>query len=286
MRRTRHVWWKAAGLLLAATAASPALAQGVPGSMALPDDMPPRPLPTRPAATAARSDVLPDGGETLPAPRATVTPAPAVSAASPSCGTNCGAKDMGSSWQLWRAEKHAACQAHFWGYPAEFVAPPLGATIHTHFRTMVANGEAASMVLYHADFVYGSNALNLHGRDELTRIAALLQGCGAPIIIERTPEAPGLAEARRSAILNILAFNNIVIPPERVLIGPPIAIGLSGVDAQALNLLSLQNLRTQGQSLPVPASGSGVTGVTGGGIGGGTTGGTGVGTGGGTIGGY
>src|SRR6516164_3809840 len=142
MRTTRRVWLQAAGLLLAA---SPARAQ----------DMPPRTY--RPT----RADVLGDV-ETLPQPRPAVTqPAPAVVPASPGCGQDCAAQPAASSWQRWRAEKHAACQAHIWGYPAEFEAPPLGATIHAHFRTMVANGEAAGMVLYRYDFVDATDALNL-----------------------------------------------------------------------------------------------------------------------------
>jgi hypothetical protein len=249
MRTTRRVWLQAAGLLLAA---SPARAQ----------DMPPRTY--RPT----RADVLGDV-ETLPQPRPAVTqPAPAVVPASPGCGQDCAAQPAASSWQRWRAEKHAACQAHIWGYPAEFEAPPLGATIHAHFRTMVANGEAAGMVLCRYDFVDATDALNLHGRDRLTKIAAMLQANGCPIVIERTPEAPGLAEARRAAIMNILAMNNIPVPPERVLIGPPIAAGLAGVEAHQLYIYSLRNLAVQAAPVPIPTGGAGIgTTGTGGGLG-------------------
>jgi hypothetical protein len=274
MRRTRRVCWKAAGLLLAAAAASPALAQGVAGPKVLPEDTPPRALPSGKSAA-----------DTLPAPRAAVQPAPApapeVVSPGAGCGSGCEVKGGGSSWQRWRAEKHASCQAHMWGYPSEFEAPPLGGPMHAHFRTMVANGEAAAMVLYHCDFLEGSNTLNLHGRDQLTRIACLLQGNAAPIIIERTPDAPGLAEARRTAVLNILAMNNIPVPPERVLIGPAIALGLRGQEAVLLDGFTLRNLATQAAPLPVPASGSGV-GFGGGGGGGG--GGAGIGGGGGFTG--
>lgn len=279
MRRTRRVGWKAAGLLLAATAAGPALAQGIPGQpilVPLPDDVPPgypRPVaaqPARPAvrqAPAAQPDVLADV-EVLPPPRTpapppppappphpvAVTPAPA----GPACGPDGPAGDGRWFWQRWRAERHAKCQAHMWGYPEEFEAPPLGQTIHAHFRTMVANGEAAAMVLYRYDFCDGSDVLNLRGRDQLTKIAAMLRGNGFPIIIERTPEAPALAEARRAAILNVLAHNAIALPPERVVIGPPIANGLSGEEAERLYQYHLNNQRTQ--ATPIPATGSVTTG--------------------------
>jgi hypothetical protein len=272
MRRTRRVWCKAAGLLLAATAAGPVLAQGGRGTKPLADDATPRVLPSG----------KPSGVEVLPAPKVVDEPAPqaqpapahspTVLPATQGCGPGCGVKGAAYPSQRWLDEKHAACQAHFWGYPAEFEAPPLGAAMHAHFHTMVANGEAAAMVLYHCDFVCGTSTLNLHGRDQLTRIACMAAGNAAPIVIERTPDAPGLAEARRAAVLNILALNNVPVPPQRVLIGPPIANGLSGVDAMQLYFYSLRNTATQAAPLPIPASGSGV-GLSGGGTGGGGFGG-------------
>jgi hypothetical protein len=280
MRRTRRVWCQAAGLLLAATAVSPALAQGGNGKLVLPEDMPPRALPPGgkgAAPTRTDGEILPTPRvEPVPAPVVQPAPAPAVAPTAAGCGAGCEAKGGGWSWQRWRAEKHAWCQAHLWGYPAEWDAPPLGAAVHAHFRTMVANGEAASMVLYHCDFVDNTSALNLHGRDQLSRIAAIMANNGAPIVIERTPCAPGLAEARRTAVLNILAFNNIAVPPDRVVIGPSLAAGLPGVDASLLYGYSLRNLGTQAQPLPVPASGSGVGYSSGSGFGGGGMGGGGV----------
>jgi hypothetical protein len=234
MLRTR-LWWNAAGLLLAA---SPALAQD----------------------RAAR-DVLADA-ETLPVPRISAAPA----AVNPACGQGCADKDGRSWWQRWQADKHAWCQAHLWGYHQEFEAPPLGAVVHTHFRTMVANGEAASMVLYHYDFIDGSDRLNLHGRDRLCRMTALLHGSCFPLVIERTPEAPNLAESRRTAILNVLAMNSITVPPERVVIGSPIAAGLSGIEAERIQGYFYLNMAVQGQPLQFQTGGGAVGG--GGGAGG------------------
>jgi hypothetical protein len=247
MRRTRRLWCNAAGLLLAATATGPALAQEAP-------------------ADPPKVEVLPPPRTSAPPPRPMTGAAPIAEPAGPVSGHDSPAAGGRWFWQRWRAERHAKCQAHLWGYPEEFEAPPLGQTIHEHFRTMVANGEAAAMVLYRYDFCDGSDVLNLRGRDQLTKIAAMLQGNGFPIIIERTPEAPALAEARRAAILNVLAHNAIPIPPERVVIGPPIAHGLSGIEADALYQYHLNNLRIQ--ATPLPATGS----ITGSGFGGTTSG--------------
>ena len=130
--------------------------------------------------------------------------------------------------------------------------------MHAHFRVMVANGEAASMVLYRYDFVDGADTLNLHGRDQLTKIACMMAQNTFPIIIERTPKAPAVAEKRRNAILNILSMNNISVSPERVIIGPSIAVGLSGVEAERINFLMMDNVRVQGAAVPIPAGGGSV----------------------------
>jgi hypothetical protein len=148
-----------------------------------------------------------------------------------------------------RAEDRA--REVLWGIPEEFIPAPLGASVRAHYRTMVANGEAARMVLYHYDFCQGSCALNRRGLDQLAKIVALLPINTCPIIIERTPEAPALAEARRLAVLQVLGSHAIAIAPERVVIGPALANGLSGVEAyQVVYPSFLQNMAVQSQPLP------------------------------------
>jgi hypothetical protein len=282
--------WKAAGLLLAATAASPALAaEGGPGAMALPEDIPPGyppPATARPAArqaptaqpdahppAIAKPDPLADVAP-LPPPRPAPLP-PAESVVAPPTHPAGGACGGAEGWSHWWGGRHSDCQAHMWGYAEEFRAPPLGATIHAHYRTMVANGTAAAMMLYRYDFIDGTEVLNQRGRDQLTRIATMLHDNAFPIIIERTPEAPALAEARRAAILNVLALNAIPVPPGRIVIAPPIAYGLSGADAEVL--YNYQTISLSTQAAPLPATGTVSTGVggfgsAGGGFGGGTGG--------------
>src|SRR5262249_14966894 len=145
------------------------------------------------------------------------------------------------SWVRWKCH----CQGCWVGYPEEFEELPLGLSVRTQGRTMVANGEAAQLVLYHYDFVDGQTHLNQRGADQLVKIAHLLAVNPAPLVIERTPCQPGLAEARRVAILNELARSPCPVPPERVVIGPALAFGLSGPEADIVYRNFLFRVRTE-----------------------------------------
>ncbi len=225
MTSARRHLWKAVGLVLAATAVSPAAAQSVPCG--------------EPACAPAKKFF---GG--------------------------------GSAWK-----QHT--RDNLWGYASEFEAPPLGASVYQNFRTMVANGEAARMVLYRYDFIEGTELLNLRGRDQLAKIAAMSPNNSFPIIVERTPENPALAEARRQGILGVLGLNGVAVPPDRVLVSAPIAVGMRGVEAGLLHTRQLDNTRIQATPLQPPVAGtsglgfSGGGGGAGGGAGGGSAGGTG-----------
>ena len=95
----------------------------------------------------------------------------------------------------------------------------------------MANGNAARMVFYHYDFVEGTAQLNVRGRDKLVKVAQLLPATFLPVVIERTPSTPGLDEQRRAGLLAELSGSRFPIPPERVVIGPPVAAGLTGYEA-------------------------------------------------------
>jgi hypothetical protein len=110
----------------------------------------------------------------------------------------------------------------------------------------VSNGDAARMVLYQYDFVDGTPLLNVRGQDRLAEIVELLGRTPFPMIIERTPCLPGLAEARRLTVLNALAHTAVPVPPERVLIGPPLAVGLSGREATLIYRNLLRQTEAQG----------------------------------------
>jgi hypothetical protein len=131
-----------------------------------------------------------------------------------------------------------------WGLSEEFIPQPLGASLYANCNVQVANGIAARLMLYHYDFIDGSDQLNQKGRDRLLQLAGLLCASPAPLVIERTLSAPGLDEARRLTVLNALGHISVAVPVERVVIGPCMARGLDGIEAE----LIFQNLLIQTQS--------------------------------------
>jgi hypothetical protein len=134
----------------------------------------------------------------------------------------------------------------FVGYPEEFKEPPLGYFVYLHGRTMVANGEAARMVLYDYDFLPAAAGLNHRGKYQLAKIVAMMPCNFFPLIIQETPCSPELAEARRLAVFNELAKQPFPVPPERVVVGLPIAIGLRGAEAEQINRNLMANTEARG----------------------------------------
>jgi hypothetical protein len=131
-----------------------------------------------------------------------------------------------------------------WGLSEEFIPQPLGGSLYANCNVQVANAIAARLMLYHYDFIEGSDQLNQKGSDRLLRLAGLLCASPAPLVIERTPWAPGLDEARRLTVLNALGHISAAVPVERVVIGAPMARGLDGIEAEII----YQNLLIQTQS--------------------------------------
>ncbi len=111
------------------------------------------------------------------------------------------------------------------GFREEFNEWPLGAALYANSRAEVANGEAARMTFYHYDFVDGTSKLNLRGADKMQEIRAMLPTNFAPVVVERTPDRPKLAEARRAMLVAELSRDDFPVPAERVVIGKPVPIG-------------------------------------------------------------
>lgn len=147
-------------------------------------------------------------------------------------------------------------QGRIWGYPEEFEPRPLGAAVYEAGKIMVANAAEASLVLYNFDFVDGSNELSPRGVDQLAKVAAQLSVSPFPLIVERTPQDPSLAESRRYAVLARLARGPCPVASDRVLVGVPKAHGLSGTDAQVIAGNALG--RTQQYGPPIPINSNGV----------------------------
>lgn len=209
MKRIRRKWLMAAGIFLGVAAGS-ALAQEL----------------ELPAPRSWPSFALPQNPDLSAQPPTPVGP-------SPPPGT-------------FRERLSAACRKYFLGYVEEFEAVPLGHDVHVNMETQVLNGEAARMVLYQFDFVDQTSCLNLRGKDQLAKVAAMLDHNFFPIVIERTPAHPELAEARRLAVLNALAAGPFPVPPMRVVIGQPPATGLQGREANLIYLNLLNMTRSGG----------------------------------------
>ena len=224
----RHLLF--AGLLIAGTGAPAATAQEAP---AAPVAWAPLPAPTLPGALT--EGVLPAGP--LDSPPTAVPPA----------GTcTCGNRQGLSRWRWHRTQCKRHLQEHFLGYAEEFNEWPLGEAAYAHARTQVANGLAARMVFCHYDFVDGTSQLNLRGRDKLAAVAATLPTTFFPVVVERTPTEPGLDQSRRLTLLTQLAQNTFPVPAERVVIGPRIANGMTGVEAILIYGRQLGNLSSGG----------------------------------------
>jgi hypothetical protein len=213
---------------------------------------------------------LPHSGE-IPSPPAAVEAPMVPQALAPPCARPLSRAEWNEQ-NRWRREQQrirrkCRCQDCFLGYPEEFEEVPLGKFLYAHGRTMVANGEAARMVLYQYDFVDCQPQLNQRGFDQLAKIARLLAINPAPLVIERTPCMPELAEARRRAVLSALASGPCPVPPERVVVGPARANGLSGLESELVYRNLLFQVRTEGaRAILIPGAAGG--GQVGGGAGG------------------
>jgi hypothetical protein len=236
----------AVGILVAAACGSVASAQNVNGP---PLGMLSPPVPPPPTLNLERS-----------APGPEVAAPGALPGPSCSCGDRWGL----ARWRWHRAHCKRQLQEHFLGYLEEFNEWPLGNALYAHGRTQVANGKAAQMVFYHYDFVDGTAQLNFRGRDKLASIADVLPTSFAPVIVERTPKEPGVDEARRSTLLAELGRSPFPVPPERVVIGPPISFPIIGWEA---NAIFANQLRAIGSGGAIAGGISGIGGFVGGGLG-------------------
>ena len=58
----------------------------------------------------------------------------------------------------------------------------------------------------------------------------------APVVVERTPSRPTLAEARRAMLLADLSRSQFPVPEQRVVVGKPVPIGRSGSESAIISL--------------------------------------------------
>jgi hypothetical protein len=153
-------------------------------------------------------------------------------------------------------------QEKFMGFPEEFIRPPLGASLYANMNLQVGNGTAAAMTLYRYDFEEGTDRLSPRGRAQLAKIAAQLPVTFFPRVVEATPETPGLAQARRYAVLAELARGTFPVPTDRVVVAAPAAIGLQGIEAELISQGRLGRLAAGGPDVGVDAGAGGFVGAT------------------------
>jgi hypothetical protein len=238
----RRKWAVTTGLLLSAATGLPATAQdygkasGI-GPVAPGQDYRPAPEVVALPAQAEPNAPAPAGPETPPPPAAEC-PSPGY--------------DHGRAGR-WR--RH-----HGHGDHQRYEELPLGTFLYAHGRTMVANGEAARMVLHDYDFVEGASRLHARGQEQLARIAALLPANFFPIVIERGPGGSDLDEARRMAVLTELASGPFPVPAERIVIGTSPSRGLRGEEIEIIYRNLLIQTQTRGTIGGLGSDFSGTTG--------------------------
>ena len=106
------------------------------------------------------------------------------------------------------------------GYPETFIEPPLGYYVREQMTMQVAKADPHRFTLYKTDFLPGTDRFSPTGASRFNLMFSRLNGWLGPVIVEWTPDEPGLAEARRQAVLATLQRAGRPIIPERVVIGP------------------------------------------------------------------
>lgn len=149
-------------------------------------------------------------------------------------------------------------QDNFVGYPQEFVEPPPGFRLNEAFGTMQGKANVHRFTLYRTDFLDGSADLSPSGAARFNLMATRVGGWLGPIVIEWSPDQPGLAEARRSAVVAALQGAGLPVIPERVVIGPSPYPGLLGTDAaNNFNVMIIRDQSAPANYSLTPTAGAG-----------------------------
>ena len=119
---------------------------------------------------------------------------------------------------------------HYIGRHDMFYEPPPGYYARNTFGMMKAKADPHRFTLYRTDFLPGTTQLSPQGATRFNLIASRLPGWLGPVVVEWSPDEPGMAEKRREAVLATLASAGQPVIPERVIIGPSIYPGTLGTD--------------------------------------------------------
>jgi hypothetical protein len=143
-------------------------------------------------------------------------------------------------------------QDKFIGYPETFVEPRLGHYLVEQMSVQVAKADLHRFTLYRSDFLPDSSLWSPHGASRFNVMFSRLKSWPGPIVIEWTPDRPGLAEKRRAAVLATLEKFGAPTPPERVVIGPSPYPG--GQGSESANYYGNQLNRSQNAQNSFPLS--------------------------------
>jgi hypothetical protein len=135
------------------------------------------------------------------------------------------------------------------GYPNLFYEPPVGAYIHAQYRTMSAKADPHRFTLYRTDFLPGTSVLSPVGATRFNLMASRLMRWPGAVLIEWSPDEPGLAESRRAAIVSIFQRAHLPITADRVVIAPSPFPGGLGTDA----LGNYSNMESRNQAAAAPS---------------------------------
>lgn len=148
-----------------------------------------------------------------------------------------------------RATVRTPAPARVRNWFGRFEAPegqPFGLSVTSHFEGHVMAGTAARMVFHDYDFLPGSDRLNYRGLDQIHQVARLMGISPAPVVIERTPRDPNLAERRRLTVLAALANVDPAASPNRVVVAEPVAFPLRGSEAEVIYKSMIRQTETLG----------------------------------------
>lgn len=167
-----------------------------------------------------------------PAPAAAPGPIPAPAPAPPAAPAGAPIRRVGPIKRAFHAMGRTV-HRDFIGDPDLFDEPPLGASLNATYGVMRARAAGHVFTLYRSDFLVDTSTLTPAGAGRMNRICNDLRGWLGPVVVEAMPERPGLAEARRDAVLALLRRAGLDVGEERVVVGPPVAPGMLGTDAGA-----------------------------------------------------
>jgi hypothetical protein len=152
-------------------------------------------------------------------------------------------------------------QDKFVGYPETFKEPPLGAYVNEQFAVQVAKADVHRFTLYRSDFLPGTIQFSPNGASRFNIMFPRIASWPGPIIVEWTPDQPGLAQSRRLAVLATLQKLGRPIVAERVAIGPSPYPGSRGVEAANNYANTIVRTQNSAQSFPLPPTESSASGV-------------------------